>query len=72
MSKVWMCRIGSITEMDLPNGCDLPMRLAVEKAYFELTGKYPDGIFSGWGEEFSSSEKSVILNDYSILDEENP
>lgn len=69
MSKVWSCKIGSLSEFDLPKGSDLPMRKAVENAYFELTGKYPDGLFSGWGDEFSKEEVACITNDYDILDD---
>lgn len=70
MSKCWVCKIGSLTELDLPPGSDLPMRMAIEEAYFKLTGKHPDGLFSGWGEEFSKAEAACITGDSDHLFDE--
>lgn len=58
--KIWTCKIGEVD--DVPSGSDFPMRCAVEKAYFEITGQYPEFIFSGWGGELEESERAVVEN----------
>ncbi len=55
----WTCKIGPGTDT-LPMGADLPMRRAVEEAYFRLTGKYAKFNFSGWGGRLDDIEQSVV------------
>lgn len=60
--ECWHCIIGETTRSKLPRGADLPMREAVAEAYHKLTGEWPDAIFSGWGQEFSETQKAIIEN----------
>lgn len=60
MSKIWSCKIGEVDESKIPRGGDMPMRIAVEKAYLELTGEEPKFLFSGWGGELTEGERAVI------------
>lgn len=46
--KIWTCKIGSVDDNELPDGADAPMRQAVQRAYFEMTGRCPGFTFSGW------------------------
>lgn len=57
--QIWFCKIGEVEDETLPMGSDYPMRRAVEKAYFELTGKMPEFIFSGWGGSLTESERAA-------------
>lgn len=59
---IWECKIGETTAQ-LSDGCDYPMRRAVERAYFEITGEYPIFIFSGWGAELTEVERQVVDGD---------
>jgi len=36
------------------------MRAAVIHAYYELTGEYPDFVFSGWGDTLTDSEQAAL------------
>ncbi len=56
--KVWTCKIGG-KGIVLPDGADYPMRRAVERAYFEITGERQDFLFSGWGGHLTPSEREV-------------
>lgn len=56
--QTWSCTIGEVK--DVPEGADGPMRAAVAHAYFELTGKHPRFIFSGWGAELTDIEREVV------------
>lgn len=47
----WSCRIGTADRRGLPDGADAPLRKAVERAYFELTGREADFCSSGWGDD---------------------
>lgn len=58
--KIWDCKIGEADVSRLPDGADGPMRIAVKKAYEELTGVEPDFIFSGWGGELTEAERAVV------------
>lgn len=62
MTKIWECKIGEVDAEKLPKGVDGPMRQAVERAYYELTGEEPKFIFSGWGAELTEAERSVVEN----------
>ena len=56
---IWECKIGGITD-PLPEGSDLPMRLAVEQAYAKLTGRDSEFTFSGWSGELDDIEREII------------
>lgn len=62
MSAIWDCKIGEVDRDLLPLGGDAPMRQAVAEAYYRLTGKTPDFIFSGWGGELTEGERAVVEN----------
>lgn len=59
---IWECKIGlkEGTVVEMPGGSDFPMRMAVEKAFKEITGLECDFNFSGWGAELTELEKAVI------------
>ena len=57
--KTWTCKIGEIEKEALPDEADLPMREAVQEAYFKITGKRPKFCFSGWGGELDKIERQV-------------
>jgi hypothetical protein len=57
---VWFCKIGEVEREALPNGADLPLRLAVERAYRELTGHGPTFCFSGWNGTLTEPERAVV------------
>lgn len=59
-TKIWSCKIGE-TDV-LPQGADHLMRNAVASAYYELTHKKPEFIFSGWGAELTEPERAVVEN----------
>lgn len=56
--KIWECKIGETASV--PNGADFPMRIAIRKAYIEVTGHEPTFIFSGWGAELTEGERAVV------------
>ena len=60
VGAIWSCKIGCMGIINLPSGADWPMRLAVSKAYYDITGKYPDFIFSGWSGVLTSSEEEFL------------
>lgn len=60
MKKTWQCKIGEVDSESVPAGGDYPMRLAVEKAYRELTGKECTFLFSGWGAQLTEPERAVV------------
>lgn len=60
MSKIWSCKIGEVDANKLPDGADLPMRQAIERAYLEITGEEPDFILSGWGAELDKYERNAV------------
>jgi hypothetical protein len=60
MMKIWDCKIGEIDAEKLPPGADAPMRAAIERTYYLLTGEYPQFIFSGWGGELTEGERRVV------------
>lgn len=62
MKKIWDCKIGEIDAEKLPPGADAPMRAAIERTYYLLTGEYPQFIFSGWGGELTEGERRVVNN----------
>lgn len=56
----WTCKIGEADGDALPHGADHPLRVAVERAYFELTGKQAEFNFSGWSAELTPSEQEYV------------
>ena len=62
MMEIWGCKIGEVDASKLPSGADAPMRQAIAKAYFELTGEHPKFCFSGWGETLTESERAAVEN----------
>lgn len=62
MENIWKCKIGGPVAELLLKGADSPMRQAVERAYFELTGQYPKFTFSGWAGSLTESERAVVEN----------
>lgn len=69
-SKTWYCKIGETDPANVPQGGDFPMRRAIEKAYHEITGEWPDFIFSGWGAQLTEGERAVVERDDSYQDQE--
>lgn len=61
-SKIWFCKIGEVDAAKIPEGGDLPMRQAVEEAYFDLTGETAKFNFSGWGATLDEGERAVVEN----------
>ena len=67
MSTIWTCKIGCLSEIELPNGADLPMRQAIAKAFIEITGQEPEFLFSGWGGQLSKYEMAVVKDDDTLI-----
>lgn len=54
--RYWVCIIGPTDQDKLPNGSDLDMRSAAEKAFKKLTGHHAEICSSGWGvDEFTKN-----------------
>jgi hypothetical protein len=68
LESVWFCKIGGPTG-ELPHGCDLPMRLAIRKAYREITGRDDEFLFSGWGGSLTKGERDVVERHKSALEQ---
>lgn len=58
--RVWFCKIGIQGDCALPNGADSPMRRAVQKAFFDVTGLDDQFCFSGWGGTLDEGERFVV------------
>lgn len=58
--KCWTCKIGEVPSYCIQDGGDMPMRLAVMRAYKEITGHNPKFVFSGWGGELDAEERAVV------------
>lgn len=56
--RVWSCKVGGIVG-EIPMGSDLPMRRAIQEAFRQVTGAYPDFTFSGWGETLTENERII-------------
>lgn len=67
VKKIWFCKIGAAEDSSLPMGADFPMRLAVAKAYKELTGETADFLFSGWGGELTEHELAIVEDRASVI-----
>ena len=61
--QVWACKIGVEGDVSIPYGGDLPMRQAIQKAFFELTGVHAKFIFSGWNAQLTEGEKNAVAGD---------
>ena len=59
---IWTCKIGETERSKLPMGADYPMRVAIARAYKEITGEEPKFLFSGWGGSLTESERNVVEN----------
>lgn len=57
---VWECAVGGRSPVIVPNGGDFPMRQAVEKAFFDLTGQNPEMCYSGWGRKFTDKVSPAV------------
>ena len=51
---VWSCSVGGVVGA-LPDGVDLPMRQAIQRAFYEITGTHAEYCFSGWGGTLEAS-----------------
>jgi len=60
--SIWYCKIGTLHEIDLPNGADWPMRKAIRQAFAGLTGQDDEFCFSGWSAELTECELAVVEN----------
>ena len=58
--RVWACKAVWGIESELPAGADQPMREAVKDAFFKLTGRWPDTLFSGWGGQLTDAELRCV------------
>lgn len=60
-SPIWQCTIG-ITggPIDLPDGCDLPMRMAVREAFERITGRPAEFVFSGWDKQLDETTSAAV------------
>lgn len=58
--SIWECKIGSLTPLNLPGGADAPMRRAIQKAFYEITGEYAEFTFSGWSAKLTDGEMEVV------------
>jgi len=47
--EYWHCFIGPIDRSKVPDRGDRPMRMAVQQAYYNLTGEDAEICSSGWG-----------------------
>jgi hypothetical protein len=63
IEKIWTCTIGGIDKSALSQGSDLPMRAAVQQAFHDLTGQWPEFTFSGWGGSLTEGEREVVEQD---------
>lgn len=61
--KVWSCKIGARWLCDLPDGSDLPMRIAICNEFKKLTGHDAEFCFSGWGEKLEEVELEIVEED---------
>ncbi len=56
--QYWHCFVGLADNSELEDGCDLPMRIAVDAAFKKITGRDPLITSSGWG--ISEEEKDAM------------
>jgi hypothetical protein len=58
--KIWGCKIGFAFAEELPKEADAPLRDALNKAFYELTGHSADFCFSGWDGKLDEIEKEIV------------
>ena len=59
--QIWECKIGGPVPL-LPSESDWPMRVAVQRAYFDVTGVKSEFTFSGWAGTLTEPERAVVEN----------
>ena len=59
--RVWACKAVWGIDSELSAGCDQPMREAVKDAFFKVTGRWPDALFSGWAGQLTEGELRCAL-----------
>jgi hypothetical protein len=57
---VFHCKIGVKGDLDLPNGADLPIRMATESMFSILFRKDAEFNFSGWNASLTEAELATI------------
>lgn len=57
---IWECKIGTLGDVELPYGCDMPMRAAIREAFLRVTGVHAEFVFSGWSAKLSPSEEQFL------------
>ena len=57
--QIWTCKIGGGI-VELPSGADFPMRLAIQKAFKQITGFEAEFCFSGWSGELTEPERACV------------
>jgi len=57
-NRYWFCIIGPTDQHKLPDGADLPMRMAVQEEFENLTGHGANSCPSGWG--ITEAEKKAM------------
>lgn len=63
MERIWTCKVGAeCGDVELLNGCDMPMRNAVGAAFEKITGREYSFCFSGWGGKLDEIERAVHEN----------
>lgn len=60
--SIWYCKVGTLHDIDLPDGADWPMRKAIRQAFADVTGQDDEFCFSGWSAELTESEIAVVEN----------
>jgi hypothetical protein len=62
--EFWTCVVGPADQNKLPKGCDLPMRMAVQAAFANMTGEYPDICSSGWGSDSKTAAEASVKKSF--------
>lgn len=60
--SIWYCKVGTLHDIDLPDGADWPMREAIRQSFADLTGQDDEFCFSGWSAELTECELAVVEN----------
>lgn len=60
--RIWSCKIGGEIPDNLSDGADLPMRIAIERAFLEITGVEARFTFSGWAGKLDEIERKIVGN----------
>lgn len=62
MEQIWECKIGANVLAGIPRGADGPIRAALEKAFFDVTGVAAEFSFGGWGAALNETERAIVNN----------